>query len=273
MQNLSRNAPIGVFDSGIGGLTVVRAIRKQLPEENLIYFGDTAHLPYGDKSGTSIRRYSLKISDLLLYRDCKAIVIACNTASSLAFKKVKQHLGKQALVFNVIDPATEYVCDNYDNCEVGVIGTKGTIGSRTYANRIKKGNHTLKVRSKSTPLLAPMIEEGFFNNNISRTIIQSYLNKKWCENMRAMILACTHYPLIKNEIREALENKIKLVDSAQCVSEKLYNELMKNDLHLKNNENPYERFYVSDLTNTFKESAKLYFGKKIELEELRIWDE
>ncbi|MEY3399295.1 MAG: glutamate racemase, partial [Bacteroidota bacterium] len=165
--------PIGIFDSGIGGLTVAAAIRKALPGESLIYFGDTAHLPYGDKSAESIRHYAARITDFLIKKKCKAIVIACNTASAHAFKTVRDVAGPDIPVVNVIDPVSEYISTRYTDGKVGVIGTKGTIESRIYVKRIEKLNKKLKVMSCATPLLAPMIEEGFFNNTISRTVIHS----------------------------------------------------------------------------------------------------
>ena len=176
-KNISSN-PIGIFDSGIGGLTVANSIQKVLPNESMIYFGDTAHLPYGDKSPDSIKYYGIRIAQFLLDKDCKMIVIACNTASALAYEAVKDFVNGRVPVINVIDPVVEYIVNNKNSKRVGVIGTKGTIKSDIYPKRIKAKNKLIEVSSLATPLLAPMIEEGFFNNRISRSIIAAYLSSR-----------------------------------------------------------------------------------------------
>jgi glutamate racemase len=268
---LKKNQPIGIFDSGIGGLTVAHAIKKLLPTENLIYFGDTAHLPYGDKSPEAIRSYSVKISDFLLEKNCKTIVIACNTASAHAYNAVKKHVSKKAEVFNVINPVADYVADKYQNGKIGVIGTKGTINSRIYVRKIEKANKKLKVSSLATPLLAPMIEEGFFNNYISRTIIHSYLSSRHLKNIQALILACTHYPLIKKEVKTYYQNKTEIIDSAEIVAGHIKKILDKNELLADAKSNAHYSFYVSDYTKAFEESSKYFFGKEIHLKKLNLW--
>ena len=191
-MNLHARNPIGIFDSGIGGLTVAAAIHKLLPNERIVYFGDTAHLPYGDKSAKAIRGYSQKITEFLLEKHCKMVVMACNTASSVGFRIVKQTCGSKALATNVIDPMVKYVSANYQTGKVGIIGTKGTIDSRVYPRKLKQENEELLVASAATPLLCPMIEEGFFNNNISKTIIFDYLSRNQLEEIDALVLGCTH---------------------------------------------------------------------------------
>ncbi len=264
------SSPIGIFDSGIGGLTVANAIRKILPDENLIYFGDTAHLPYGDKSPQAIRRYSKKIADFLLAKKCKMIVIACNTASSVAFETVKNYVGNKAIVVNVISPVTRYVAKEYQRGKIGVIGTKGTIRSRIYVRKIFKKNNRLKVTSLATPLLAPMIEEGFYNNYISRTIIHSYLSKHPLKNIHAIILACTHYPLIKKEVEEFYKRKVEIIDSAEIVALFVKDKLEKNNLFHKGKTVSY-RFFVSDYTEAFEQSAKIFFKEEIHLKKVKMW--
>ena len=154
---MNKTHPIGIFDSGIGGLTVARAIRKQLPNEKIIYFGDTAHLPYGDKSTEAIQSYAIKICNLLLEHQCKVIVIACNSASAAAYALVKAYVGSKAKIINVIDPTVNYISQKYSNKKVGVIGTRKTINSDVYAHKITAKNNTIEVASLATPLLAPMI--------------------------------------------------------------------------------------------------------------------
>ena len=161
LMKLSADQPIGVFDSGVGGLTVAHAIKSILPEEKIIYFGDTFHLPYGDKSSQSVRYYSRKIADFLLGKSCKTVLIACNTASASAYQEVTQHVDGRAIVLNVIDPVVNRIFDKGKNGRVGVIGTKGTINSGTYKDKITRLASSTEVISKATPLLVPMIEEGF----------------------------------------------------------------------------------------------------------------
>ncbi|MFN8699537.1 MAG: glutamate racemase [Flavobacteriales bacterium] len=266
------NRPIGIFDSGIGGLTVANAIRKALPLESFVYFGDTAHLPYGDKSPESIRNYAAGITRYLLSKKCKAIVIACNTASAHAFKTVVQICGKDVPVINVIDPVATYTAKKFDQSQVGVIGTKGTIQSRLYVQRIEKLNPKLKVISNATPLLAPMIEEGFFNNSISRTIIRNYLERPNFRKIQAIILGCTHYPLIAKEIKEITGPQVEVIDSSKVVAAEVKNVLQSRGLLCTGVTSPRHRFYVSDKTEAFERSTRIFFKEKIHLELVRLWD-
>jgi glutamate racemase len=261
--------PIGIFDSGIGGLTVANAINKKMPGEQLIYFGDTAHLPYGDKSPDSIKYYSIRIAQFLIDNNCKAIVIACNTASSQAFETVKDFVGDKVLVFNVIDPVVEKVI-SFGASKIGVIGTKGTIKSNAYAKKIKEIQTNAKVASVATPLLAPMIEEGFFDNKISKSIINSYLNNTKLKNIDALILACTHYPLIKAEIEEFYNQKVNILDSAEIVAQHVKKVLSEKKM-LNAGKSLSHHFYVSDFTESFEQSTRFFFKNKIHLEEVSIW--
>lgn len=264
--------PIGIFDSGIGGLTIARAINKLLPDERLIFFGDTIHLPYGDKSSKAIRYYSKKILIHLIEKQVKLVVIACNSASSNAFSYLKKQFGNQVILVNVIDPVVKHCVKNLRCNKIGVIGTKATIQSRAYPKRIKMHNNNIKVASAATPLLAPMIEEGFFNNNISKTIIHTYLSKKHMDDIRALILACTHYPLIKKEINEYYKGKVIIVDAPEVIANNIKSLLQKynllNDLGLK----PAHHFYVSDFTHSFQKTTQIFFSREIKLEQYNIWD-
>ena len=268
--HMQPNAPIGIFDSGIGGLTVAAAIHHLLPNESLVYFGDTAHFPYGDKSPARIESYGIGIADYLLSQGCKMIVIACNTASAHAFKAVTKHVGKRALVVNVIDPASQVVAERYPSGRVGVIATRGTIQSGIYPRKIKKYSADTEVTSLATPLLAPMIEEGFFNNRISRTIIHSYLDKKSLQNIQAIILGCTHYPLIRQEIEDYYKGQVDVVDSAEVVASTVKEKLQHAGL-LSEQTAPLLRFLVSDFTESFESSASYFFPEKVNLEECDIW--
>lgn len=268
---MDKNRPIGIFDSGIGGLTVAKAISDLLPNESLIYFGDTAHLPYGDKSAESVRSYSLRIAAFLKTKGCKAIVIACNTASARATKPVSDLVGKDIPVINVIDPVAEYVGKKFQDKKVGVIATKGTINSRVYPKRIHQFSAEVKVATKATPLLAAMIEEGFYNNNISKAVIHAYLDHPNLRKLDALILGCTHYPLIKNEVKDFYSSGVEVIDSSQFLAKKLALVLKSNDL-LSSKGTASKEFYVSDFTESFKHCTRLFFGEEISLKEVRIWD-
>ena len=264
------NKPIGIFDSGIGGLTVAKAIKEVLPDEQIIYFGDTAHLPYGDKSKDSVKGYSKRITGFLLAKGCKAIVIACNTASAHAYADLKKFYPKVPII-NVVNPTVNYVTEKYHSGKIGVIATKGTIKSRIYPRKITKRNHKLEVPQAAAPLLVPMIEEGFFNNNISQTIINSYLSAKNFKGIEALILGCTHYPLIKGEVENFFGGDVEVIDSASVVADYTKKLLQKEDL-LAAEKKGKDHFIVSDYTKSFEHTSKLFFGESIHLEEERIWE-
>ncbi len=265
------SAPVGIFDSGIGGLTVAYKVKQLMPHESMVYFGDIAHLPYGDKSATAIQAYSIKVTDVLLQQGCKLILIACNSASSAAFELVKEYVGSKAKVFNVIDPVVNFVANNYTNKKIGLIGTKQTIGSNIYELKLRELNSSIELKSLATPLLVPMIEEGFFENKISHEIIDNYLQDSILTEIEALILGCTHYPLIKKEISNIYSNRIDILDSAKIVAEKLKDYLIENDL-LSDLNTQKDRFLVSDKTASFEASAKTFFHEKVNLEKFPIWD-
>lgn len=264
--------PIGIFDSGIGGLTVAHAIHKLMPSESLLYFGDTAHMPYGDKSAHAILEYSQAIAQWLIGQQCKAVVIACNTASATAFREVSATAAQSGIpVFNVIDPVVAEVAKCHPDKAIGVIATKRTVQSKMYARRIKSKVKQAKVASLATPLLAPMIEEGFFNNTISQTIINSYLEKPTLKGIEALILACTHYPLIKPEIKRYYGNKVAILDSAQIVAQAVKQGLSDQKALNSSKQTGKLSFYVSDYTRAFERTTKLFFGKSVPLSEANIW--
>lgn len=267
---MSSTLPIGIFDSGIGGLTVASAIHQLLPKEGLIYFGDTAHLPYGDKSPEAIKYFSLKIGKFLLEKECKLIVIACNTASSLAYQDLVDFLGDRIPVINVIDPVVDHLVNQGQHRKIGVIGTKATIKTDVYAKKIKALQPALDVKSLPTPLLAPMIEEGFFSNTISKTVINSYLSSPKLKNIDSLILACTHYPLIKPEIEAYYQNKVEIINTADIVAQYVKKRLSELDL-LNTTEPVRHQFYVSDYTPSFEKSTKIFFGEQIHLKLKNIW--
>lgn len=266
----SKKQAIGIFDSGIGGLTVATAIQKLLPNERIVYFGDTAHLPYGDKSAKAIQHYSRGITHFLLGKECKMIVVACNTASAVGFNEVKKACGRLAIPMNVIDPVVKELGTLQNIQKVGVIATKRTVSTRVYTKRIQKALPELSSTELATPLLAPMIEEGFFNNKISQTIINSYLAKKNLENIDALILACTHYPLIQAEIQNYYKGKVQILDSAHAVASAVKKELTAKKLLAEKREGDHE-FYISDFTESFEQTARIFFPDEIHLREMNLW--
>jgi glutamate racemase len=258
--------PIGIFDSGIGGLTVAKAISKVLPNEQLIYFGDTAHMPYGDKSKELIRKYAARITDFLLHeKKCKTIVIACNTASAAAYEELRDQFKGQIPVINVIDPMIEAVISDNSIKNVGIIATKTTIGSGVYQEKFTRRKPDLKFSVMATPLLASMIEEGFYNNNISTAVLENYLSNEALNGIDALVLACTHYPLIKKEISKYYDDKIKIFDSAEVVAQKLKLILEKEKL-TSDKKVAEDIFYVSDFTKSFEHTTNIFYGREIHLD-------
>jgi glutamate racemase len=271
MAALNKEQPIGVFDSGIGGLTVAHAIKEMMPNENLIYFGDTAHLPYGDKSEAAIQAYSIKIADVLLKKNCKVIVIACNSASSAAYELLKEYVQNSVKVINVIDPMVNLVSENFHDCTIGLIGTKRTVQSGIYTKKIEASHRNITLHSLPTPLLVPMIEEGFFNNKISHDIIEKYLNDPILKNINALILGCTHYPLVKKEIGDFYKETVTVLDSSAVVAKALYDHLASQDL-LKTEKGGQDHFLVSDFTESFEASTRLFFHESVQLEKHPLWN-
>jgi glutamate racemase len=265
-----KEQPIGIFDSGVGGLTVAHAIKQALPNESLVYFGDTAHLPYGDKSAESIKYYSRKITEFLLDHDSKAVLVACNSASASAFETLKQEFEGQTILLDVIDPVIEYL-GSRNFKKIGVIGTKRTISSGTYEEKLMQRSPGTKIISMATPLLVPMIEEGFIFDDISNAIIRAYLSSQSFVGIEALILGCTHYPIIKNQISKIFNFNVEVVDSARIVSGILRETLAKNNL-LNDSGKVRDQFFISDYTPYFEKIAKMFFEGEINLKKADIWN-
>ncbi len=264
------NSPIGLFDSGVGGLTVANAIRSVLPGEQLYYYGDTAHLPYGDKSKETIISYSIGISDFLLDQGCKVVLIACNSASTNAFQEVKEHVGGRAVVLNVVDPVIDYVTSLVEARNVGIIGTKATIDSKFYQTELSAKAPGMAVSSLATPLFVPMIEEGFVFDDISNAIIRAYLSRRELEDIDTLILGCTHYPIIRNQISRFYNFGVNVLDTARIVAEYLRDYLTKNEM-LAVQRAGADKFFVSDHTPSFENIANMFFNEKIHLQKKSIW--
>jgi len=228
-------------------------------------------LPYGDKSAAAIQSYTVKICDLLIKQQCKVILIACNSASSAAYQLAKEYVGSKAKVINVIDPVISYLGGKFENKTIGLIGTKRTVRSNVYQKKLDKLNKNIQLRSLATPLLAPMIEEGYFNNTISEHIIQSYISDQSLIGIEALVLGCTHYPLIKNQINDFYKGKIEVIDSSHIVASHLKTYLDKNDLH-RVSETTFNKFFVSDYTHSFAEATRIFFNEEVNLEYYPLWE-
>jgi glutamate racemase len=264
-----KNKPVGIFDSGVGGLTVAHAIKQILPGESLVYFGDTAHLPYGDKSEEAIINYSRRISEFLLEHDAKVVLIACNSASASAFDTLKEEFKGKVQILDVIGPVVKYIASkNYS--KIGVIGTKRTIASGTYEKGVKEKCQGTDIISLATPLFVPMIEEGFIFDDISNAIIRTYLSDKLLKNIQALILGCTHYPIIRNQINKFFNFEVEVIDSAMVVARTL-KEMLKENKLLNNSEIIMDKFYVSDYTPYFGKIARMFFEADIDLQKADIW--
>lgn len=260
----NRTAPVGVFDSGVGGLTVAREIMRQLPHENLVYFGDTARVPYGSKSQNTIIRYSRQIIRFLKAKKVKAIVIACNTASALALDVVRQETDLP--VMGVVVPGARAAVAATDSGKVGVIGTEATVRSQMYSQIIREYNPKISVTGKSCPLFVPLVEEGFAKHKVTWEIIDYYLAEMRESDIDTMILGCTHYPLLRSRIREYMGDKIHLVNPAYETAMDLKNLLESKGMSNRESEAlhaSYE-FYVSDAADKFKQFANSILPYDIE---------
>lgn len=272
--NHSPSQPIGIFDSGIGGLTVAQSLVNHLPKENIIYFGDTAHMPYGEKSTAAIQAYAIKIAHMLLQQECKLILIACNSASAAAYDLVKEYIGSKAIVMNVIDPMVRQLKENYASKRIGLIGTRQTVNSHIYKKKIDNLNLDIHLSSHATNLLASAIEE-FGNHDVIDSLLHVYLTHPELQNLDALVLACTHYPVIKEKILNhyLVVNKkpIEIIDSSDVVAMAVKKQLEKFNL-LNADGTSKKLFYVSDYTESFAANSKLFFGENITLEHYPLWD-
>jgi glutamate racemase len=246
--------PIGVFDSGIGGLTVVKALRDLLPNENVFYVGDTARVPYGNKSPETVERYALELADLLARENAKVIVVACNTVSSVAIPKLRAHVSVP--VVGVIEPGAQAAIAMTRNRHVGVIGTRATIRSGAYENALRALNVHVRVSSLACPLLVPLIEEGLLDDNLTDQAIARYLNPMIADGIDTLVLGCTHYPLLAPAIGRALGDQVKLVDSAQNCAIAVRNLLDRQSLREKPDHAGKLRVTLTDAADNFLGVAK-----------------
>ncbi|HRE41597.1 MAG TPA: glutamate racemase [Ignavibacteria bacterium] len=261
LSNPSPKNPIGIFDSGIGGLTVAKSIFEQLPSEDIIYLGDTARLPYGTKSRETVILYSIECVKFLLKRKVKMIIIACNTASSVAIPFLKKIT--KIPVIGVIEPGATAAAKNTIKDRIGVIGTNGTINSKAYDLNIQKINKKIKVYSQVCSLFVQLAEEGWTDNKITGLICKEYLSPLKNKNIDTVILGCTHYPVLKKPIQKTLGKNIKLIDSGFETAKEVKNILLKKKLSNTKNKKGNHRFFVTDYPNKFQEVSERFLGQKI----------
>ena len=259
--NPLKKSPIGIFDSGLGGLTVLKSLEKLLPNESFIYFGDTAHVPYGSKSAETVIRYSKSIMDFFMKHYTKAVVIACNTASAVAYDYLKKMY--TIPLFDVVTPSVEYSIKISKSKNVGVIGTYSTIKSKAYTKMFKKLGRDYKVKEVPCPLFVPLIEEGWVDTSIAKNIVETYLNEFQHDNIQSLILGCTHYPIMANTIQSVLSNKIELIHSGKTVGNKLKDFLIKQNIENSINSEPSVKFYVTDFPQKFDELESRFLGRHL----------
>lgn len=250
---MDKNAPIGVFDSGVGGLTVAREIMRQIPNECIVYFGDTARVPYGSKSKDNIIKFSRQIIRFLQTENVKAIVIACNTASALALDEMQQEFDLPIL--GVVKPGAKVAVETTANKRIGLIGTEANIRSGVYTRYIKSLDDEAKVFEKACPLFVPLVEEGWLHDDITLQVASRYLEELKEKDIDTLIMGCTHYPLIRSTIRKVMGDKVNLVNPAYETAIELKNLLERDNLANKcdvDSPSSMYRFYVSDAEEKFK---------------------
>jgi len=253
------NFPIGVFDSGLGGLTVLKYLLKTFPEQDFIYLGDLANLPYGNKSKDKIIHYSIKCSQFLESKNVQGIVIACNTASSYALKSVKAKTSVP--IFDVVSPCVQKIANSEIN-NIAILGTEKTIESKIYSKSINAINSKIKIYNKACPLFVPIVEEGLENSKISMSVIDYYLNDIKKQKIEKIILGCTHYPILLESLNDYFNNNIEIIHSGPVVAERLLSLLELN--LLKSPSNRTVSYYVTDLPSRFKKFGNKFLDDNID---------
>lgn len=259
MRNSSQ--PIGIFDSGIGGLTVLQELSLSLPQEQFIYFGDTAHLPYGNKSKETVLRYCLEISAFLVTYDIKLLIVACNTATAYALSSLQQAL--KIPVLGVIEPAVCSALQHSKNQKIAILGTEGTIESQAYQDTLQKKEPKIELLPIACPLFVPLVEEGWINHPITFAVIKEYLEPLVGKNIDTLILGCTHYPLLLPLIQTVVGKNVKLITSGKACATEAY-QLLKEKNLLSAKRKKENLYFVSDAPKKFEKIARTIFGENLE---------
>ena len=263
----SNSSPVGVFDSGIGGLTVAQEVIRQLPHESVIYFGDTARVPYGPKSPDTVRRYSREIAAFLREQGVKGIVIACNTATAHALNVLRDELDMP--VIGVVEPGARAAVAATKEGHIGVIGTVGTIKSGAYERAIRAINPDVMITVRACPLFVPLVEEGWTDHDATRLVAREYLEPLIAAEIDTLVLGCTHYPLLKPLLREVLGPSVRLIDSAEETAAETARTLAAESLAADANANPVYRFVASDDPLQFLQLGQRFLGGTMEGVEIR----
>ncbi len=269
---MNKQNPIGVFDSGIGGLTVVKRLRSFMPSENIIYFGDTARVPYGTKSNDTVIEYSIQNAEFLIRKNVKMIIVACNTASSVALDELRERF--DVPIIGMIEPGAQLALKKTENKKIGVIGTTATVSNKAYSHKLSELDGMVTTLEKACPLFVPLAEEGWTDHEATKIIAEEYLEELKDSEIDTLILGCTHYPILADVIQNVMGENVNLIDSgtaaAYLIEDYLHGRNLINDSNLQGE----CEFYVSDLPNKFKEIAERFLGRKlvnvhkIDLEEL-----
>ncbi|KPK44096.1 MAG: glutamate racemase [Nitrospira bacterium SM23_35] len=262
MSNDIRNRPIGIFDSGIGGLTVLKEILRVLPDENTIYLGDTARVPYGIRSPETVIRYSFENTKFLSFKDIKILVVACNTASSVGLGAVKSRVSIP--VVGVIEPGAKAAVAATKSKKIGVIGTEATINSSAYARAIQALDESIEVVGLACPLFVPLVEEGWTEGHIAAMVAEKYLSGLQNRNIDTVVLGCTHYPLLKNVIAEEMGAGVRLIDSAIEISQEIRIILEKLGMKRDRKSPSFREYYVTDSPERFVKVGEHFLGQQIE---------
>ncbi len=261
-MDLQVNRPIGIFDSGIGGLTVLKEIQREVPAEEIVYFGDTARVPYGTKSKETITKFSIDNIEFLQGFDVKIAVVACHTASSLSLDALKEKFSLP--IIGVLEPGVKEALAKTKNGKIGVIGTKATIGSGAYESGLKRLDSSVKVYSQPCPLFVPFVEEGWLEGEVVSKVARSYLDSLKSFSIDTLILGCTHYPLLRKVIQNAIGGSVRLVNSAQATAKEARELLDKLELAAGKTKGLQEtRFYVSDEPEQFRTLGERFLGRSI----------
>jgi len=259
---------IGIFDSGIGGLTTVRALQDRFSGYDLLYFGDTARTPYGTKSKETVIRYAIENTEFLIEKGAKIIVMACNTASSVATYEIKKRFDLP--IFEVISPAVDLAVKNSKKAQIGIIGTRATIKSGIYEKKILEQNSRAKVYQKPCPLLVPLVEEGWLKKPETTMIVKKYLHPLKVRQIDTLILGCTHYPILKNIIQNKIGKRVMIIDSSIAVADTICAFLKEHpEIENKISKGNQAEFFVSDVTEQFKKTAKIALNKSIKLKHIQ----
>ncbi len=254
--------PIGVFDSGLGGLTVAKAIKAKLPNENIVYLGDTARVPYGNKSTLLVTDYATQITNFLLEENAKLIVVACNTASALALPALQSEF--QVQILGVILPGSKAAVHATRNKHVGVIGTIATINSNAYSQALNEIDSSIQITAQACPLFVPLVEEGWLNGPVPSEVTASYLKSINVANVDTLILGCTHYPLLKPMIQEHVNDNTVLIDSAETVAEEASTILLEKKMMADSNNKGLLKCFVTDFPVQFESIAERFLGYSLD---------